>query len=107
MDSEDGLSTYSILNNRDENYLHDSHDSLILNDTQSSAPIERQYSDELRSTAHNIKAYKDGLEKLQKENFSLKLQMYYLHRALEKYGDQSCKNMEHNVDIDKLGISIK
>ena len=59
-------------------------DSVSLNHTQTNRLIEDAEIPE--STTHYIKVYREQLETLQKDNFSLKLQLYYFQRAFESAG---------------------
>ena len=64
--------------------LLDLDDSVYLNQTHTNRHLENLENPE--STTHYIKVYREQLETLQKDNFSLKLQLYYFQRAFESAG---------------------
>ena len=60
-------------------------DSILINQTIQHDQIqEARVSSE--STTHYIKVYREQLETLQKDNFSLKLQLFYFQKAFENAG---------------------
>ncbi|KAI6652960.1 hypothetical protein LOD99_4037 [Oopsacas minuta] len=46
----------------------------------------RENNDIPESTTHYIKVYREQLETLQRDNFSLKLQLFYFQKAFESAG---------------------
>ena len=79
-------------------------------DSDDSASLSRfsnkhlQIPENSESTTHCIKVYRDQLETLQKDNFSLKLQLYYFQRAFESAGIHQL--FLHYVLFDSLSFYI-
>lgn len=65
--------------------ISDLDDSISINQTIH-RDIEQEANINSESTTHYIKVYRDQLETLQKDNFSLKLQLFYFQRAFENAG---------------------
>ncbi|KAI6652928.1 hypothetical protein LOD99_4005 [Oopsacas minuta] len=69
--------------------LMDLDDSLSLDHVH--AQRLRENNDIPESTTHYIKVYREQLETLQRDNFSLKLQLFYFQKAFESAGQPFIK----------------